>query len=252
MLNQHTFLLDKQLSKVIAMVKSLGVVIRIGSDFTEFREISERQPLKNFVNPAFNPDHCDISATNGMWITGHNNTGEIVHTQAIKLLDLSESTLDQHFQQNLADYGSHGYDLDVENSQWFLTNAASNIQGQVTYHGELWLKGGPDGVRGGCLATLLTRLMLLMGLRRWSPDFMIGLQAPLTSCRGLAVREGYMRMEQRSILWKQFDDEEILEDWLVWMSREEAEFNLRIPQDVFYEMFEKKAAPGVAAGAKFG
>ena len=43
-----------------------------------------------------------------------------------------------------------------------------------------------------CLTILLTRLMILLAMLRWKPDFMIGLQSPTTAFKGLAaIREGY-------------------------------------------------------------
>lgn len=217
---------------------SLGMHLQRGTDFQEFRALSTKQPLKPHVNPAFDPDCTDISSKNGFWVIGHDETGELVHSQAIKLLDLSNGNLGEHFDDHLEDFRSYGYNFDFKNCRSYLTSAASQISGRVSYHGELWIKGGPNGFRGGCLATILTRLMMTMSLHSWSPDYMIGLQSPMTSCRGLAVREGYMHTEQRSIVWPRSDSPEALEDWLVWMSRDEAKFNLRVRPETFYEMFE--------------
>ncbi|MBL4890833.1 MAG: hypothetical protein JKX91_03215 [Rhizobiaceae bacterium] len=219
---------------------SLGMHLSSGTDFQEFLELSVKQPLKPHVNPAFDPECTDISPKNGFWIVGHDDSGEIIHSQAIKLLDMSGGDLAEHFQDYLADFRSYGYNFDLDECHSYLTPAASKISGRVSYHGELWIKGGPNGYRGGCLATILTRLMMTMSLHRWSPDYMIGLQSPMTSCRGLAVREGYMHVEQRSIVWQRSDSPEALEDWLVWMSKEEAKFNLRVQPEIFYEMFETR------------
>lgn len=223
---------------IIDTAKSLGLDLQVGSDFKFFRAISKSQPLKSHVNPAFDPAFVDISPLNGFWMIGRDTNGEIVHTQAMKILELSNVSLAEHFRSHLTDYRTHGHKFDVERSNCFLTPAAAEITGRVCYHGELWLKGGPDGYRGGCLTTFLTRLMLAMCLQRWSPDFIIGLQSPSTTCRGLAVREGYMRLEQRSIVWQLADCADIMEDWLVWMSRDEASFNLRVPLEIFYDLFE--------------
>ncbi len=223
---------------IFEIAKSLGLDLHVGSDFDEFRAISKEHPLKPYVNPAFDPDFVDISPLTGLWLIGTNANGEIVHTQAIKLLELTNANLAEHFRSNLTDYRTHGYDFDVDRSCCFLSPAASRISGRVSYHGELWLKGGSDGYRGGCLATILTRLMKALCLQRWSPDFMIGLQSPVTSCRGLAAREGYVHLEQRSIVWQLRDCADAMEDWLVWMSREEAAFNLRVPPEFFYNLFE--------------
>ncbi len=223
----------------IQIADRLGVHLIYGSNFEDFRVLCESQPQKGTISPAFDPNLSQLDESNAIWIVGLGPGGEVVHTQTLKLIDLKQTTLRQHFTTSFQDYRIGGYNLDVANSRWYLTREAAAITGRFTYHGELWIKGGPDGFRGGCLATILTRLMLMMGLLHWSPHYMIGLQAALTTCRGLGIREGYMRAEQRSILWKHFDDETLFEEWMVWMSREEAEFNLRIPPNTFFKLLEK-------------
>ena len=233
----------ESIGSAVGIVNSFGIQLQIGSDFEEFRRISEIQPLKPHVNPAFNPDYCDLANGDAFWMIGFTAAGEIVQTQAMKLIDVRESTLEKHLETNFHDFRSHGYDFDMDRSYWCLSNNAANITGRISYHGELWIKGGPNGFRGGCLATILTRLMLITGMQIWSPDYMIGLQSPMTSCRGLACREGYMQVEQRSMVWQEKNDNPPQEDWLVWMSREEAEFNLRLPPQMFYDLFESSRRP---------
>ncbi len=237
--DKHSLRLTRYVSDLTDYTKQSGIRLQYGHDFAWFRDTLKHQPLRHPINPAFDPDRCRLPDKSGLWIIGYDRNDNIVHTQAIKLLQLEGGTLEQHFQRRLWDFRSHGYDFDRQRCHWLLTPQARNISGTVTYHGELWLKGGPDGYRGGSLVVLLTRLMLLKALLRFSPDFMIGLQAPMTTFRGLSVREGYLRAEQRTIVWALRNSSHFEEDWLVWMSREEAEFNLRIPPSFFYEMFEQ-------------
>ena len=241
MFNEHKLKFLHHVTELTDYAKQLGINLKYGQDFAAFRDTLECQPLRHPINPAFDPDRCSLSDESGFWIIGYNSNDEIVHSQAIKLLELDGGTLEQHFERRLWDFRSHGYEFDRQKCHWHLTPQARSISGTVTYHGELWLKGGPDGCRGGRLVILLTRLMLLKAYLKFSPDFMIGLQAPLSSCRGLGVREGYLRAEQRTISWALKDTDQFEEDWMVWMNREEAEFNLRIPPSFFYEMFEQQA-----------
>ena len=170
-------------------------------------------------------------------MAGYKDDGEVVCTQAMKLLDLQGLNLQEYLSERIWEIHPYGYDPDVSEARCFLGDDSRNINGNVTYHGELWLKGGPDGIRGGSIAVLLTRLILLESLSRWSPDFLIGLQSPMTACRGLSIKEGYMRLEQRSVVWYKETNGELLEGWLVWMTAKEADFNLRIPVSLFLEMF---------------
>ncbi|MEM7290248.1 MAG: hypothetical protein AAF412_07780 [Pseudomonadota bacterium] len=104
------------------------------------------------------------------------------------------------------------------------------------------MKPGRGGYRSGSLVVLLTRLLLMKAMLRWSPDYMIGLQSPITSCRGLGIREGYMRTEQRTIVWYE-QNGDCIEDWMVWMSGEDARFNLRLPCGIFYSLFKRNTEP---------
>ena len=232
------FLLS-QIREFTELSESFGISVEYGNDFSFFCSIPKRQPQRHYINPIFDPRYSDLKPNNAFWMICRDANREIIHTQAIKLLEMENDRLNEYFLKNIWDLRPRGYHYDPTKTTWHLTPSSAQISGSVTYHGELWMKGGPNGFRGGCLTILLTRLMLLQALRRWLPDFMFGFQSPLTSCRGLAVREGYMRIEQRSILWYQYNCDDPMEDWLVWMNREEALSNLRLPAYFFYDLLEK-------------
>ena len=50
-----------------------------------------------------------------------------------------------------------------------------------------------------------------------------------------------MRTEQGSVFWMPEEGGAPIEGWLVWMSRAEAEFNLRLPASSFFTMLEPKS-----------
>ncbi len=235
--------IDGHIIRTVQLLFSRGIRLEFGSDFSQFKELSGSVVEKGEIHPAFDPDEDLIEPLKGLWIIGRNNKEQIVHTQAIKLLDLGEREFGSYLLDHLSDFRFGGWDLDFAQSQIHLTRAASEMTGQLTYHGELWLKGGPDGIRGGAEAALLTRLLLMIVQVKWSPDFMIGFQSPQVCCRGLSLKEGYARNEQRSLLWHRKDGGEPLEDWLVWMSREEALFNLRIPPTDIQALLDKPVRP---------
>lgn len=219
-----------------------GVRLDLGTDFAEFKQHALRQPDKSPLNPAFDIDDPAVSAFQGIWMLGFNGGGEIVHTQAIKTIDLTGTTLHEHLSQHTDAFGTHGFAHDPDRTEIHLSPRSAAITGLATYHGELWLKGGPNGIRGGALVAILTRLMLMIAIARWRPDYLIGLQSPMTACRGLPVREGYAHTEQRTLVWHQSNSQSTIEDWLVWMDLEEARFNLRIPPEFFTALLERKPA----------
>jgi len=230
-------------NRLTEIISILGVHLKYGGDFTEFRNCPMRQPERHPINPAFDPQYCDLNENNAFWMIGFNNNGEIVHTQAIKLLNLKTRPLQNYLDENFWDFRSVGYEFDKSRTQCSLSPCASRIKGRVTYHGELWMKSGDPRFRGGSLTVLLTRLFMMQAILRWNPDYLIGLQAPMITCRGLGIREGYMRAEQRTIAWYQEGFQEAMEDWMVWMSRDEALFNLRATPDTIYNMFKKETEP---------
>lgn len=234
----------KYVTEIHKYSRSLGIKLSYGNNFSWFRNIPEIQPLRHPVNPAFDPNCCDIHGENGFWMVGYDASGEIVHTQAIKRVNMGCDTLEQHLDKQMWDFRTAGFDFDREKSHFFLTDGAKAISGTVTYHGELWLKGGAEGFRGGSLTVLLSRLILLECYLRYEPDYMIGFQSPRSFFRGLGLRLGYLRSEQRSLMWVHKDPlKKIEEDYFVWMSRAEAEFNLRLPPSFYYEMFEQAHEP---------
>lgn len=235
--------LFKHINKLTEITSHLGIHLEYGSDFTKLWTSPRRQPDRHPVNPGFNPNFCDLNPQNAFWVMGFSPEGDLVHTQAIKLLDNQEGSLADHFEQNIWEFRTHGYNLDPKKTRYSLSPEAEQIRGRVTYHGEVWMKAGRGGYRGGSLIVLLTRLFLMKALLKWSPDYMIGLQSPLTSCRGLGIKEGYMRTEQRTILWYEKEVQEPMEDWMVWMSGEDARYNLRLQPELFYSMFKKNTEP---------
>ena len=238
--NKHSVILH-QIQEYVDIIRSNGLNLATGSDFSYFTSIPKIQPARHNINPAFDPAFADLNDRNALWMIIQNAENEIVGTQAMKILPVKEGTLGEYLENNVWDFRTYGYDLDQNKTECHLTSEASNMSGVIAYHGELWLDGGQNGLRGGSMAVMLTRLMILVGMLKWAPDFYIGLQSPMTSCRGLAVREGYMHTEQRSILWYQKKSETPMEDWLVWMNKEEAEFNLRLPASFFHALLEKQS-----------
>jgi len=239
-------LLEQHMASIIRLAMDLSVYVEVGSDFSEFVELCRATRGKGEVSPAFNPAKTRVNEQTGMWMTGRRANGEIVYAQAVKLLPLEDRSLQHYLETSLGDIRIGGMAVDVANSPIALCDAAAQVQGHVTYHGEVWAKGGPDGVRGGSLTILLSRLILIMAYLRWKPDFMIGIQAIKTCCRGLSVRQGYARNQPGFVKWKIDGQQDPIEGWLVWMSREEAAYNLAVPPSRFYDVFETKAQAGPA------
>lgn len=218
-----------------------GMKIDVSSDFEAFREIRSAQQKRLPISPIFDRQVCDINASNGFWIKGTADNGEIVHLQAVRLETLNDKTLAEHLYQHRDIYAPPGVEVDLEQTDYAACPSSRRITGRVCYHGELWLKGGPGGYRGHGLTAALPRLALALAHMAWSPDYMFGLVHPLAACKGLAAREGYMHLEPGGILWHRKDQSEVYDEWLVWMSHHDLEHLLRFPPLDLYEQLEAKS-----------
>ncbi|NIA68667.1 hypothetical protein HBA54_08690 [Pelagibius litoralis] len=217
-----------------------AIRIEVSSDFDAFRNLRRKQTERPPLSPIFDPAVSDLGSKNAFWIKGSNSKGEVIHTQSVRLNDLTGCSLAEHLHQRRAAYAPPGITVDIDQSSFGSAPASQIITGDVCYHGELWLKGGNNGLRGGGLTSTLPRLALALALLEWSPDYIFGLVHPLAACKGLAAREGYMHLAPGGILWQQQDSTEVFEEWLVWMSREDIQHVMRFSPLSLYEKLEKK------------
>ena len=231
--------LNEMIDECSRLISLLGIDLQVGRDFEIFKYYVSDSSKEAPLDPIFDPGASDVADCDGLWLLGRNRSGQIIQTQAVRGLNLGNKNFAQYLEGHIADIRPEGMDVDIKNTRWRLSRRAAEISGSVFYHGGLWIH---KDCRGGSLATLVTRYLLARTISELEPDYFVGLQAPYTSCKGLAAREGYMHMEQRSILWRVKDRKEAFEDWLVWMDREEAEFNLTIPPSDLFDMFEKTPA----------
>lgn len=218
-----------------------GMAIEVCCDFEAFRKLRMEQADRLPISPIFDQRESQLDANNGFWIKGTSECGELVHLQAVRLLDLDDMTLAQHLHTQRHIYAPPGVVVDAERSEFSATPASHKITGRVCYHGELWLKGGPNGYRGHGLTAALPRLAMALAHMTWSPDFMFGLVHPLVACKGLPAREGYMHLEPGGILWQLKDRDEVFDEWLVWMSHTDLQYLLRFSPLELYEQLEAKS-----------
>jgi hypothetical protein len=223
-----------------------GMKIEVSSDFEAFRQLRCAQQERTPISPVFDCRATGLNGANGFWIKGTSEDGELVHLQAVRLEDLTGLSLAEHLYKHRQVYAPPGVEVDLEQTDYAATPASHRITGKVCYHGELWLKGGPNGYRGHGLTAALPRLALALAHMAWSPDFMFGLVHPMAACKGLPAREGYMHLEPGGILWQRKESEEIYDEWLVWMGHTDLQHLLRFPPLALYEQLEAKSKDSAA------
>jgi hypothetical protein len=165
--------------------RELGIHLRLRYDFGELLYVNRQQTSRGnwfrLVN-MFNPECSDLSPGNSYWISGEDDQGEIVVTQAGRVYYWPDTTLEQ--EARLMFYGGHD-----EGQRCIVTATdAKSISGVVFYGGSVWVR--PD-FRGRRLSQLLPRLGRAYAVARWPVDSGISFVAPALVEKGIAAGYGY-------------------------------------------------------------
>lgn len=206
-------------SNLISELKTSGISLEIGDDFSVFRRVRNKQSDRSGVFPMFDVASSYVDASNAFWICGFGENNEVVHTQAIRLLDLQSQTLTEHLREHRHKYITPGSTPDPDNTHFSHLPVLDRISGQVGYHGEFWIKGGTIGRRNTGLTSVLSRIAFEVSMNLWSPDYIFGFVPTPLATRGVAVRYGYTHCEFG--VWYGPEQEVTSEEMLVWMSRED-------------------------------
>lgn len=237
MLEKATDPITRYASGAEQIVSELGITLEVGADFEFFCSIPGLQPDRHAISPIFDPDESDVSDTNAFWLIGRDAAGEIVLTQAIKLIPVGETGFLNHMKENLVDYRPKGDRLDIAKSRIYLTDRAAELEGDLCYYGELWIK---KTYRGSCLTAIMPRLMFAIAISKWSPNVVFGIMEPLAACKGLAAREGFMHLEQGGLHWWDRASSETFEEWLVWTTKDDFIFNMRVSLDMLSKLYPNR------------
>ena len=162
-----------------------GLSVQIGTDFDEYREILLRDRPKQALGAPFDPDIQNLNAGNAFWLTGCDLDGDLMHTQAARLLDLKHENLGGYMFNRFREFPPAIPDIDLDRSRFRASPGARNITGRVIYHGEVWMSDKPGLFRGNGLSTVLARYGLLTAMQRWNPDYILGSWRALSHSKAL-------------------------------------------------------------------
>lgn len=208
------------------IAKENGVSIQVGTCFSEYDRLVSKYRAHQPASRPFDHKINDLGPENGFWIAGWSETGVLIHTQALRLVDLGGASLSHHLSDRFADFPPAGLDLDYLKSHYNPGPAARRIRGTICYHGDLWLS--PD-YRGTGLVNILARFALASCQLKWMPDYIFGFMIRQISFSGLAEREGYMHSEPGALFWHLAQSEDFYEAFMVWMAREDVSHLLTQP-----------------------
>lgn len=211
------------------VLNRIGVTLSVGSDFHDYRsQLAEGRPDQQLGAP-FDPDHHKIDETNGFWVIGRDAKGRMIHTQAMRRLDLGAITLGDYMRNRFREFPPTGVDLDLGRSRYRAGPGARRMRGNACYHGEYWIGGEPGEFRGSGLSCVLGRYGFWEALNRWSPDYVFGFMQKAVAFKGFAERHGYMHSEPGALRWFIRGNETPIEGFMVYMDREDLSFILEMP-----------------------
>jgi hypothetical protein len=206
-------------SSIIAELQASGIRLEIGDDFAVYRQLRNAQTDRPALYPMFDVSCSYVDRSNGFWVCGFDEKEELVHTQAIRLLDLTGVTLGQHIRTHRHKYITPNSTPDPDRTFYSRPQSLKTITGKVCYHGDFWLRGGENGHRKQGVTPLLSRVVFELALKTWVPNFVFGLVPTLLATKGIHFRYGYVHCEPG--VWHGPDNQITDEDCLVWMSTKE-------------------------------
>lgn len=235
---QHRSQNDYLFARSLDEIYSLGVEIETGTDFEKYRHIlSIARPDHNLGVP-FDPKKQPLNPENSYWMAGYDVDGNIVHTQALKRLNLQTSSLGEYMSKNLRDFEPPMRDIDYARTIYRPGPGANRMRGIATYHGEFWVGGQPGQFRGTGMSSLLARHAFLTAMQQWDPDYFFGLMSKSLVYKGFAARFGYMHTDPDAIRFALKDADDIFEVVMGYVSNEDLRFLLDMPMP---ETFVKAA-----------
>ena len=217
---RRIFGMVNNVSSILRELEDLGIRVELGDDFARYRAYRNAQTDRGAIYPMFDVAQSYIDSSNGFWICGFNQDDELVHTQAVRLLDLQGVTLNRHLEMHKHKYITPNTTPDPDLTVYKGPDSLKKITGRVCYHGEFWLPGrGLGGPRSQGTTPLLSRLLFEMMYRSWEPDFVFALVPKQLAARGAHLRYGYNHCERGR--WIGPDQQVTDEDFLIWMSAED-------------------------------
>lgn len=170
-----------------------GVLLRLRHDFDELVALNKFYVARDLWYPildAFNPRRAELTPENAYWISGENEDGEVVMTNACRVLDWTGTSLAEQA-------CSLWYGRDAGQRCVVTADIARQITGVVAWGGASWVR--PD-FRGRQLSYLTPRILKAYACARWPIDWSICYIGIDNVRRGLAATYGHQNLSY-SILY---------------------------------------------------
>jgi hypothetical protein len=186
----------------------------------------------------FDPQLHDLNEANAFWLVAYNNEGELIHTQAAKVVKTGKTSLAEYMRGHFREFPPALPDIDFARSRFRATPGAHGISGQVVYHGDIWISPDAGAYRGVGLSSVFARYGLMLVMEKWNPDYIFGFMARTVAFKGFAERMGYFHNEPGSLRWYRLGNDTPMEGFLSYLSNEDVRFLFDMP---LYELVQQAA-----------
>lgn len=216
MLPSNLFKMTTNVSRILLHLQEAGIRLEIGDDFAKYRTYRGQQRDRGPIYAMFDVTSSYVDRTNGFWVCAFDSNGDLIHTQAVRLLDLSGITLGMHLDAHRHKYITPDTTPDPDQTFYSGPGALHAITGRVCYQGDFWLRGrGLGGPRSQGATALLSRVLLEIMVAAWQPTFVFALVPKNLAAKGAHLRYGYCHCEPGR--WLGPDQQVTEEDYLIWM-----------------------------------
>ncbi len=168
-------------------VRRRDLTLRVRYDFDELLDLSEFYAARDLWYPlceAINPRYQELTPNNAFWIATENEHGEIVATNACRVLDWTGTSLAEQA-------STMWYGRDATQQCILTADVAPLIGGVVAWGGAAWVR--PD-YRGRQLSYLTPRLMKAFACANWPVEWSFCYIGVDNLKRGLAATYGHQHL----------------------------------------------------------
>jgi hypothetical protein len=214
---RNTFGMIQKVSHLLQELQASGMRVEVGDDFTLYRNYRNSCVGRGGICPLFDTASSFVDETNGFWICGFNDADELVHTQAVRMLDLNGVTLGKHLDMHRHKYIVPDSTPDPDLTFFEGPEALKSVTGTVGYCGDFWIPSrGLGGPRSQGATGMLSRLLFELVQQSWQPDYIFAFVPKQLAAKGAHLRYGYTHCEPGK--WVGPDQQITDEEYLIWMS----------------------------------
>jgi len=219
---------DRFIANSADIFRHFGIEIEVGYDFDLYREILEFARPEQPLGAPFDPDIHILTRQSGLWMIGRNRFDEVVHTQALRMLDMQGGTIADYFSRKFCDFPPPIAGIDLDRSRFRAGPYAKRGRGRVCYNGDFWIKPGEASLRGQGASTVLGRYAFFQAMQHWDPDHMVGFMVKQVACKGFPQRLGWMSTQPGALRWFLDGSDMPIEAFMTFMSREDLHYVLEL------------------------